>query len=420
MLGRVTRLTARLTKLEEGAEDDADDLEEPTDNKQVQRVRKAELLALRAEVEQKNALLEEWMAKVDEKEKEIVRLNEEIARLQRELAGEQRVTAGLTEERDALQIKVKKLQQESAAAQADLKKAGGDFEALTAEKAASDELAKQFSYKYTETNLKLETVEKDSAKLRARLESKEELAKNASADNATLQLKMEELLAEGGRKDRALTNARQQALEEKQKGLEFEQAAQWLREDKQRLEAVLERKVADGSALMDRATKAEATAKMLQSRLDALGAKTGEASLEMRPLAEVQKQAGVFDPLGQLPNVPVLSKLVDTIDSAQTDLAKLQGTDGHLSQMAKVEVLQVDQTIPPDEGEFKALGDASAGEIPLPYPPVLMRQFTPPPENLPPPSPPPPEEEGASVVGSTFAKEPVQSGAGSMMLPDKT
>ena len=436
LVNRATKLTARLTKLEEGLEDDADGLDDPTSNRELQRVRKSELLALRAQLNEKDTELEEWKARVEERDAEILKLRELLEQLQRELAGEQRVSAGLVEERDALQAKVKALQQEAAASQADLQKTKASLADTVTAKGASDESAKSFSYKFTEANLKLEQLVKDSEKLRARLAAKEELAKNTSADNAALAARSEELLAESGRKDRALASARQQALEEKQKGLEFEQACSWLREDKTRLEQTVERKSKEASTLMDRATKAEATAKMLQARLDAMGAKSSEASLEMRDLQSVQKQAGVFDPLSQLPNVPVLEELTATIRSAENSLTEFTKEGGTLKQMAQVEVLNVDQTIPPDEGEFRALGDPTANEIPLPYPPVLMRQFTPPPENLRPPSPPSPlpgeapaapaaaaaaaekQDEGSGAPAPSSAQ--VQSsGAGSLVLPEQ-
>ena len=201
-----------------------------------------------------------------------------------------------------------------------------------------------------------------------RLASKEELARNASGDNAQLQAKMEELTADAGRKERALTQSRQQALEEKQKGLEYEQSCKWLGEDKQRLEKLLEKREKESAELAERATTAEATVKMLTAKLDSLGAKDMEASLEMRPLKEVQKQAGVFDPLAQLPNVPVLKSLVDTIDSAQKDISAIATTD--IPTMAKIEVLNVDQSLPPDEGELY-----SREPVPLPKEKVMLRQF---------------------------------------------
>lgn len=435
LINRVTKLTAKLTKLEEGVEDDADELDEPTSNREVQRVRKAELLALRAQLSEKDLELDEYKAKVEERDAEIKRLRDELEQLRRDFAGEQRVSKGLIEERDALQAKVNELTKEAAAANSDLLKTAEQLKDEKAAKELSDESAKALSLRCTEATLKLEQTLKDAEKLRKRLESKEEIAKNASADNAALSAKAEELVAENGRKDRALGVARQQALEEKQKGLEFEQQAEWLREDKSRLEATLERKTKEATALMDRATKAEATAKMLQSRLDSMGAKSAEASLEMRSLQDVQKHAGVFDPLAQMPNVPVLNELEQTISTAQSSLVQLAKDGGTLKQMAQVEVLQVDQTIPPDDGEFRALGDPTAGQIPLPYPPVLMRQFTPPPENLRPPSPPSPEPpnefveappegapEGApegTPEGAPAGSQVQASGAGSLVLPDQ-
>ena len=91
--------------------------------------------------------------------------------------------------------------------------------------------------------------------------------------------------------------------------------------------------------------------RLLQGRLESAGIQMSDAALGMRDLASVQKEVGVFDPLAQLPNVPVLKSLVETIDLAQSDLGRLTGTNGALSQMANVSTLQIDQTIPPDETE---------------------------------------------------------------------
>ena len=76
-------------------------------------------------------------------------------------------------------------------------------------------------------------------------------------------------------------------------------------------------------------------------------------------------------------------------------------------------VLHVDQQIPPDEGTL-----VSTAPLPLPYPPTLMRQFTPPPEGLRPPSPPSPEADGsvfspnASPAGRRSATDAAGAGGG--------
>ena len=318
-------------------------------------------------------------------------------------------------------------------------------------------------------------VSKDADKLRTRLESKDELARTAQADNdqlqvkleeplshardphlpamspypcppivrpphltafdATWQVKLEELLSESGRKERALTVARSQALEEKQKVIELEQNVAWLTEAKGRFEGMVTKRDAEIHELNMRATTAENAAKMLAQKLNNLGAKDAEASLELRPLKEAQQQAGVFDPLAQLPNVPVLGNLCDVIGKAEGDIKALTAAGGQLASMAQVDVLKIDQTLPPDEGQLY-----SKEPVPLPYPPVLMRQvcnlparsppssdgllspsmacvlvqFEPPPEDLPPPSPPPPEESGV------FTGKKAESGAGQVVLPPES
>ena len=68
--------------------------------------------------------------------------------------------------------------------------------------------------------------------------------------------------------------------------------------------------------------------------------------------------------------------------------------------------------VAPDEGEVR-----SKEPVPLPFPPVLMRQFTPPPEGLRPPSPPPAEESG---IFTNVNRDPKSSssGAGTLVLPE--
>jgi myosin heavy subunit len=337
------------------------------------------------------------------------------------------VSVGLNEERDALQAKVRALQQEAAATQADLSKAKGTIEEARASEARLTEQLNGQTSKATQAKYLTQQLEKDLEKLRARLASKEEIAKTATSDSASMQAKVDELVSEAGRRERALTMARTQALEEKQKCVELEQVGSQLEEAKVALEAKLERRAVESQALLERATRAEAESKMLRTKLDQMGASSAEASLQMRSLEDVQKQAGVFDPLGQLPNVPVLHSLVDTIDRATSDLGKLTSAGGALSQMADVHVLQVDQTLPKDELEAGGVISMRREEVPLPYPPVLMRQFTPPPENLPPPSPPPPEpEDPPPPLGDSISRPaptsgervaPSGSGAGQIVLP---
>jgi len=431
LLHRVTRLTSKLSRLEEGAEDDADALDDETTNLKLQKVRKADLLALRAELEDKSALLEELTKTLAERDAEIARLREELGNLRRELAGEKRATQSLTDERAALQSTVKRLERDCAATASDLTKSKEAVSKLEVDYKESNEQAKSLLFKLTEANLKVEQLLKDADKLRTRLASKEELARSAADENAQLQAKIEEMIGESGRKDRGLTMARQTALEEKQKSLELEQQVKWLEEDKARLEGVLAKRQEENGVLVLRATTAEATAQMLSTKLDQMGAKDAEATLQMRPLGDIQKTAGVFDPLKELPNVPVLGQLYETIDRTQNNLLTLTARDGHLATMAKIEVLKIDQTLPPDEGKL-----VSSEPVPLPYPPVLMRQFTPPPEGLRPPSPPPPEDSSgiASVVagsskgagsssdgaGGPSGYGGAASGAGTMVLPEQS
>ena len=66
--------------------------------------------------------------------------------------------------------------------------------------------------------------------------------------------------------------------------------------------------------------------------------------------------------------VPDFHSLVETIDSAQKDISAIATTD--IPTMAKIEVLNVDQSLPPDEGELY-----SREPVPLPKEKVMLRQF---------------------------------------------
>ena len=100
-----------------------------------------------------------------------------------------------------------------------------------------------------------------------------------------------------------------------------------------------EKRALEMTAMMERATTAEATVARLQDRLDQVGMPDAEESLTNRPLREVQKQAGCFDPIGALPNVPVLKTLADTIENAN---ANIQQLPSQLAQMEDVTVLKID------------------------------------------------------------------------------
>lgn len=422
LVHRVTRLSGKLTRLEEGEADDADGLEEATSNRAIQKVRKAELLELRALLEAKQVELDELGATVELKDGEIRDLKEQLGARTRELAGERRVVGTLTEERDSLAAKIKALEREGAANASDVEKLNQMLLAKQGEIDKANEQWKGAQLKGAEAALKLEQLSKDAEKLRSRLSAKEELVKTSSADCQTLQQKLEEAIAEAGRKERALTVSRGAALEERQKSLEHEQSASGLAVDKKRLEQLLEKRTKENQLLSQRATEAEAIVKMLQGKLDQIGAKDAEASLELRPLKDIQKVAGVFDPLAQLPNVPVLADLFDTIQQEQTAIKEIAGPGGNLAQMAQVEVLHLDQTLPPDEGQL-----FSRQAVPLPYPPVLMRQFAPPPTHdesgtpLRPPSPPPPDEaaRGGGDAGQSAFAGGANSGAGTLVLPEQ-
>ena len=126
-----------------------------------------------------------------------------------------------------------------------------------------------------------ETLEEQKRQAASALEEQKREAANALAEQR-LQAKhaLDELEKEAAVEVDAL-RAQIDAAAARSEEEESSRAAQELLEIaavRQRLEQALERKTKEAGSLMDRATKAEATAKMLQSRLDAMGAKSSVRS----------------------------------------------------------------------------------------------------------------------------------------------
>ena len=382
LLQRVTDLTAQIASIEEAAEDDTGDLAEETTNREVNRVRKKELLALQAEVTR----LTEAASKGEASSAAMQEKESEMEKLAIDLASERKLAVKLTEEQAALQEKTRTLSAELGTLQSTLDAVTELSEKQKEQLGAADLKDMEKSKGLAEAKLTIDQLMRDNNKLRSRLEAKEELMRSAQTEGAQLQTQLDELKAEGSRKDRAILMARDQALEAKQASVESDRLAQELGDEKTRLSQALMKRAADQSSLMERATRAEASAKMLQGRLKDLGVQDADTGIEQRPLRDIQKAAGVFDPLAQMPNVPALKELAETIDTTKQNLTKLtgrtegfggvEGSDGFLGKMFAVEKLSIDQTIPPDEDD--PYGTKSAANVPLPPGKTLVRQNTPP------------------------------------------
>ena len=74
MAAELTNLDTKLGSFESAVNTRLANLEEATSNKEIQRVRKADVLALRAELEQKSEQLAEYEAQLAAKDAEIAKL----------------------------------------------------------------------------------------------------------------------------------------------------------------------------------------------------------------------------------------------------------------------------------------------------------------------------------------------------------
>merc|ERR1712137_177173 len=74
-------------------------------------------------------------------------------------------------------------------------------------------------------------------------------------------------------------------------------------------------------------------------RLDAIGLKDAESDVQFSSMEDVYEKAGVYQSMGVLPNVPVLEKMLNTINDASSHLTEIKNSK--LSAMAQVPELSL-------------------------------------------------------------------------------
>ena len=199
----------------------------------------------------------------------------------------------------------------------------------------------------TELEKMVARLEQDGEKLRQRLESKETVARESKEQQALLQGEVEAMQAEAKRTARGLGQAREELLEKKQLEAELQRNVSFLSDENERLKRQLEKKLKENATFAERVTHAEAVQQMLEQRLQAGGKSVGDgsSSLELRPLENVKQAAGVYDPLKQMPNVPVLEEMASTVEQANSTL---KADKELITKMNEVKVFEVDASLPPD------------------------------------------------------------------------
>lgn len=354
LLTHVSELGAKLQGLEEGAEDDAEPLTAETSNPKVHKVRKAEVIRLQAENERLQKSLDEAIVAAAPNEEKIAGIREQLGEAQRELSAQQQMTLKAKEESEELHQRLKKLQGEQASAANDIKREQLKNDQLRKDLRDVQENCEQKGRLIPELELKVKRLEQDSSKLRDRLAGKETLSNEQAVELTKLQEQLAELNSAAERNERSLTLTREQALEAKQAATTAEEQQALLRAQHELLQAAHEKKKAEAAVLADKFTKADAACQVLQQRLRESG-KDPEASLELRPLKDVQRAAGVHDTLRPMPNIQVLNELNATIVDFQE---KLKEPRTVIKKMHEVTILEVDDSLPPEEEPASARSGA--------------------------------------------------------------
>ena len=355
---------------EEELADDAAALDDDAASERMARVRKADVLSLRAQLEAAAAQQAAADALLLEAKEEARRVAGELEGVRAEHAAASQLNDELTDEREQLSAKVRALTKDNAAmtervrsldsaaalAQELEGKQGGDL------RSARDRLR--------EAELTVKQLELDTDKLRERLKAKEGSVRQFSSELATARLKLEEATSEGSRRERLLGGVREELVAANQQASVAAERCNFAMGEAERLkeEARLARE--EALALAQAKAKAEAVAQQLQERLDELGAGDAGKSLELKSMDEVREYSGANAPIAVLPRVPVLDRLTESIEAASKSIHLLSEKD--LKDLAKTEPLNVSHLIGQEERaatEAAAAAAAAAAPAPAPAPP---------------------------------------------------
>ena len=101
-----------------------------------------------------------------------------------------------------------------------------------------------------------------------------------------------------------------------------------------------ERRKAEAAEATEARAKAEALATTLRLQIEKAGLEGAGEALTLRDMAAVKSDSGVYEAIGKLPDVPVLQKLTESIDTATRSLNELR--DEKLASMAVVGEIDAD------------------------------------------------------------------------------
>uniref|UniRef100_A0A7S3FGA4 Uncharacterized protein n=1 Tax=Haptolina ericina TaxID=156174 RepID=A0A7S3FGA4_9EUKA len=345
LLQRTTRMAGQIASLEQMTQDDTEPLDEQTSNIPLNKLRKADLVAVRSQLENTTVELTATQEDLTARKEELSAQGDELLKLKRTHAQATREIKELEGERSELVRKLREQQKESA----DRSEYAKDLEhKLERTKGVADSSTYELNKlgnKMREATQTIAQLTKDGDKLRSRLGTKEELVRAQASELANLRVRLEEQMTESLRKDRLIDQSREEALEARGKADEKEQAASWLAGEKERLKLQLDRRSAEIVDKVAEVSRLDQEVRNLTRRVEEAG-KDPEVGLNMHKMEKLREIAGVYNPVKSMPQVTVLNSLTDAITSQSAEISRISET--RLKPMAHVKETVIDPTLPPE------------------------------------------------------------------------
>ena len=344
LLSRLANVQSHISRVDEDTEADTDALDAEPSNPKLEKLRKQDMLALRAELDGAKAALAKEKERATAQFQELGARGAECDSLRQQLAVNTKLVASVTEENSNLHTRVKELTAEAAGLDEQLRSVSAARTKLSNENATLQSDSEAQAATLRERGHQLGQLGDDTSRLRARLDDKTAKVREQTLELAQLRVRLEESTADASRRERQLSILRDELMEAKHKGGEAGTRAAWLQSEVERLGGVIERRDGELVSLRGETAAGHAQLKQLQMRLDAAGIKEAESSLDMSDMATVKEQAGVYDPIGGLPKVEVLDTLLSTLSDASREISEL--TSSKLQAMRKVNELPLQREAP--------------------------------------------------------------------------
>ncbi|KAL1528257.1 hypothetical protein AB1Y20_009615 [Prymnesium parvum] len=356
-----TRLLNEVARLEQMGEDDGDDLEATSSVAMLNHLRKKDVLQARAELETCRESLKSASEEAEAARKEATEKEEELTALKKEHAGVARLNEELHEEVAKLTKRLR-MQQKENAEQAEL------VDVLKEKAEKTKKISEARAYEIGKLNMsqresqnEIAQLRRDTEKLRGRLVSKEDLLRLQASELTLCRTRLEEAMFETVNKDRLAGETREKLLERSNiiKGLEDHVSS--LERERLNLLGELDERQNEIQERVDECVKLHALVKSLRRQLDNYGLEPTPDNFPFNDMETLRHHAGVYVPLHELPQVPVISTLRRTIGQQSKDIQRI--AEDRVNGMKEVkDVSALFETRLPEELEAEAAEAARQAE----------------------------------------------------------